>query len=172
MRHLTARRTAPPRPARAGDQRGLTLIELMVALSIAAILVVAAVPSFQDYLGNSRLRGSGNTLFVHAMFAQSEAIKRNNVVRLATDGAVVRVLDRSDPDNEVLVRETVLADGISAAAANIDFGAEGRPVGFAAGSINLSSAVHACSTEIRCPGLRVDGGGAIRLCGDHQISCD
>jgi type IV fimbrial biogenesis protein FimT len=172
MRHLTVRRAAAARHAGARGQRGLTLVELMVALTIAAVLVVAAVPSFQDYLGNSRLRESGNTLFVQALFAQSEAIKRNTVVRLTTDGAVVRVFDRTDPDNEVLVRETVLADGISAAAADIDFGGEGRPLGFAAGSINLSSAAHACSTEIRCPGLRVDGGGAIRLCGDHQTPCD
>jgi len=28
-----------------------------------------------------------------------------------------------------------------------------------------------CSTELRCPGLRVDAGGAMRLCGNHLDSC-
>jgi type IV fimbrial biogenesis protein FimT len=165
MRHLI------PVPSRQAT-RGLTLIELMVALAIAAILVVAAVPSFQDYLHNSRLREGGNTVYAMTLFAQSEAIKRNATVRLSTNAATVRVLDRSDPDNEVLVRETTLTNGVSAQAVTVDFGGEGRPINFAAASINLSSAAHACSTEIRCPGLRVDGGGAIRLCGDHTNPCD
>lgn len=166
MRHLIARE-----PGR-GAQRGLTLVELMVTLSIAAVLVVAAVPSFQDFIANSRLRESGNTVYAMTLFAQSEAIKRNAVVRLSTDAGAVRVIDRTDPANEVLVRETTLTDGISAEAATVDFGAEGRPLNFAAASINLSSAAHVCSAEIRCPGLRVDGGGAIRLCGDHTNLCD
>jgi type IV fimbrial biogenesis protein FimT len=166
MRHLMERQ------ARRCAQRGLTLVELMVTLSIAAVLVVAAVPSFQDFIANSRLREGGNTVYAMTLFAQSEAIKRNAVVRMSTNAGTVRVLDRSDPDNEVLVRETTLTDGISAAAANVDFGAEGRPLNFAAASINLSSAAHVCSAAIRCPGLRVDGGGAIRLCGDHTNQCD
>jgi type IV fimbrial biogenesis protein FimT len=171
MRHLSTRRPPAAGTARA-HQRGLTLIELMVTLSIAAILVVAAAPAFQDYISNSRLRESGNALYAQALFAQSEAIKRNAVVRLSTDGAAtVQVIDRSDPLNEVVVRETVLPTGTTAAATTVDFGGEGRPLNFAAASINLSSAVQTCSTEIRCPGLRVDGGGAIRLCGDHTNNC-
>ena len=37
-------------------QRGLTLIELMVGLTIAAFLLMAAAPFFGDYIRNSRLR--------------------------------------------------------------------------------------------------------------------
>jgi type IV fimbrial biogenesis protein FimT len=146
--------------------RGLTLVELMVALAIAA------VPSFQEYMANSRLREGGNTLFAQTLFAQSEAIKRNTVVRLALEGDQITITDRSDPDDPVELKTAVLNEGLSAADATIDFGGEGRTVGFAAASINLSLASFSCSTEIRCPGLRVDGGGAVRLCGDHSTNCD
>lgn len=152
--------------------RGLTLVELMVGLAIAAMLFVAAVPSFQDYMANSRLREGGNTLFAQTLFAQSEAIKRNAVVRLELDGDQITITDRSDPDEPVELKTVALNEGLSAADATIDFGGEGRPVGFASASINLSLASLSCSAQIRCPGLRVDGGGAVRLCGDHTTNCD
>ena len=76
--------------------RGLTLIELMVGLTIAAFLLMAAAPFFGDYIRNSRLREAGNALLGEALFAQSEAIKRNTTVRLSTSGATLQVIDRSD----------------------------------------------------------------------------
>jgi type IV fimbrial biogenesis protein FimT len=41
-----------------------------------------------------------------------------------------------------------------------------------AGSINLSMTGEICSDDTRCPGLRVDAGGATRLCGNHLQNCD
>ena len=63
----------------------MTLIELMVSLAIAAILTMAAAPSFKDYLANSRLRENGNVIYMQMLFAQSEAIKRNTTVRVSVD---------------------------------------------------------------------------------------
>jgi type IV fimbrial biogenesis protein FimT len=162
MRQLSRRRAA----------RGMTLVELMVALAIAAILAMAAAPSFSDYIANSRLRENGNALYSQALFAQSEAIKRNTVIRLATTGATIQVIDRTDPDAPVVLFERTLSDGVSMSDETVDFNGEGRTVGFAAGAVNLSSTSATCSSEIRCPGLRIDGGGGMRLCSDHTSSCD
>lgn len=153
-------------------QRGMTLVELMVGLAIAAILMMAAAPSFQDYLANSRLRENGNAVYLQTLLAQSEAIKRNTTVRVTIDGATIEVSDRNDPDNPVVLKTVELTHGVTADDATIDFGGEGRPLNFDAASLNLSTSGLSCSTEIRCPGLRVDGGGAIRLCGDHTTNCD
>ena len=62
--------------------RGVTLIELMVGLVITAVLLGMAAPFFGDYVTNSRLREGGNGLMAEALYAQSEALKRNGVVRL------------------------------------------------------------------------------------------
>lgn len=166
MRQLT-----DPHGGRRGH-RGLTLVELMVALAIAAMLAVAAAPSFSEYLANSRLRENGNTLYAQMLFAQSEAIKRNTVVRVAVSSTAVTISDRTDPDAPVELRVSPFTHGISAEAGTLDFGGEGRPVAFATASVDLSHPSLSCSTEIRCPGLRVDGGGSVRLCGDHTTDCE
>ena len=160
------------RPTGRRGERGLTLIELMVALSIAAMLAVAAAPSFSDYLANSRLRENGNALYGQALFAQSEAIKRNTVVRVVVADGEIQVSDRSDEDNPVLLKTTPLTHGVGAEETTIDFGGEGRPLAFAAAAVDLSHPSLECSADIRCPGLRVDGGGAVRLCSDTTSSCD
>jgi type IV fimbrial biogenesis protein FimT len=163
MRQLT--------PLRAALRRGLSLIELMVAFTILGLLTVAAAPMFTDYGINSRLRESGNTLFAEALFAQSEAIKRNNTVRLATDGGTITVSDLSDPANPVVLRTRTLSADVSAPAVQVNFSSQGSTVDLVAGSINLSHATATCSSDRRCPGLRVDAGGSIRLCGNQLVDC-
>jgi type IV fimbrial biogenesis protein FimT len=147
-------------------QRGLTLIELMVALAIGVLLMFAAAPQFAEFVSNSRLREAGNVLYTQALYAQSEALKRNGTVRLAIDGATVTV---SDVTADETLRTVELAGGAAAAEAQtIDF--NGRGMISADTAIDLSLPDQTCSGELRCPGLRVDGGGAIRLCSD-QKSC-
>jgi type IV fimbrial biogenesis protein FimT len=153
-------------------QRGLTLIELMVALSIGVFLVLSAAPYFSDYTTNSRLRESGHLLYSEALVAQSEAIKRNNIVRLSTNGSTIQVIDRSVPGAPVVLRERGLSGSVTAATATLDFDSAGLPRPFGTDvSINLSMSNVTCSSDLRCPGLRVDGGGAIRLCGDTTSAC-
>lgn len=156
----------------AARSRGLTLIELMIGLAIMAVLVAAAGPFMGDLVANSRLREAGNLLFSETLAAQSEAIKRNTTVRVTTTGALVQVIDMSNPASPVVLRERTLPGGATAASGSFDFGSEGRPAPFGtAVSVNLSSTTGTCSADLRCPGLRVDAGGAARLCGNHQVNC-
>lgn len=169
MRHLS-----PHRVGRHGrpSSRGLTLVELMVGLAIGAFLMLTAAPYFTDYIANSKLREGGNLLYAEALLAQSEAVKRNTTVRLTTAGNTVTVIDRTVPATPVTLRTRTFTNNVSAAAADIDFGSEGRPVPFGtAGSVNLSMDGVTCSGAFRCPGLRVDAGGAVRLCGNHLSGC-
>lgn len=165
MRRLTVRRRLRP--------RGLSLVEIMVGLAIAALLMVTASPIFGEFIANSKLREGGNLLLSEALAAQSEAVKRNGVVRLATNGATVEVIDRSGAGDPVVLRRTSLNDGVVAASVNLDFGSEGRPVPFGStGAVNVWISGKPCSTHVRCPGLRVDAGGAARLCPDQLNGCD
>jgi type IV fimbrial biogenesis protein FimT len=143
----------------------------MVGLAIAAILALTAAPFLGDYLANSRLRESGHALLTETLFAQSEAQKRNGRVGLRVQGSVVRTLDFSAGGPGVLLREFNLTAPVAAQTdAALDFDSRGRP---AAGDfgVDLVSAGSACSAERRCPGLRVDAGGAVRLCPDHLENC-
>ena len=66
---------SPPslRTARAG----FTLIELVLALSIVAILAAVAAPNLRDFILNVRLTGQANDLLTAFMLARSEASKRD-----------------------------------------------------------------------------------------------
>jgi type IV fimbrial biogenesis protein FimT len=59
---------------------GLTLVELLVAVSIAAILAAVALPSFASFIDEQRVRALTNELVADLNLARSEAIKRNSRV--------------------------------------------------------------------------------------------
>ncbi|MEJ2385401.1 MAG: GspH/FimT family pseudopilin [Xanthomonadales bacterium] len=65
---------------------GATVLELMVTLTIAAILLVAGVPSFQHYLHRQHVRAAIEQLHHDLMLARSEAVYRNAIV-IACPGA-------------------------------------------------------------------------------------
>lgn len=143
----------------------------MIALAITAILALAAAPFFGDYIANSRLRESGNALFAQTLLAQTEALKRNNTVRVQVVGSDVNLLDMAGGGAGTVIRQLSLtAPVVAEADTSFDFGSNGRPL---AGdvAVNLKATGSTCSADRRCPGLRVDAGGAVRLCGDYTNAC-
>jgi len=59
-------------------ERGVSLIELLVGISIVAILTAVAVPSFTSMLESRRLVAATEGVYAHLQFARSEAIKLNS----------------------------------------------------------------------------------------------
>ena len=62
--------------------RGFTLVELLVTITVAAILATIAIPSFQDATLNGKLSSLANNFVASAQLARGEAIKRNTTVTL------------------------------------------------------------------------------------------
>ena len=56
---------------------GITLIELLVALSVLAILATIGIPSFQNLIRSNQVSASHNELIAMINFARSEAVRRN-----------------------------------------------------------------------------------------------
>lgn len=61
---------------------GFTLIELMVTISVAAILLAVAVPNFRDLIMNNRLASQTNDFVSTLNMARSEAVKRSTAVSI------------------------------------------------------------------------------------------
>lgn len=59
--------------------KGFSLIELIVVLTIASILLMIAGPALQKFVASNRLTSQVNDLLADINLARSEAIKRNAV---------------------------------------------------------------------------------------------
>lgn len=64
------------------DRHGFTLLELMVAMAVAGILLVMALPAFNAMLRSYRVNAAANELVGAANLARSEAIQRGSRVTL------------------------------------------------------------------------------------------
>ena len=62
--------------------RGFTLIELMVVVTLVAVLSAIAVPSFRDLLLNQRLAASTSDFVAALSLTRTEALKRSQLVTL------------------------------------------------------------------------------------------
>ena len=158
-------------------QRGVTLTELLIGLSILAILAGIGAPSFSNSVKNSRQASAYNNLIGSMHLARSEAIKRNTNVTVCArltstrtaapacglnwaNGWLVFVdngttANKVDAGEEVLRIAEPLSDGMSALGIGSSYGA---------------STAFLLRTNIRFNPRGTSswrGGGAIKLCDDR-----
>ena len=118
---------------------GFTLIELMIALSIFAILVFLAFPMYAQFMGNTQIRNRAENSLIGVRLAQATAIKGNSLARFVIDanGWAVFAWDDEIADFAVVpVQSYQFAEGASqtthtlipAAATRVTFDGLGRVV--------------------------------------------
>jgi type IV fimbrial biogenesis protein FimT len=73
--------------------RGFTLIELMVTVTVLAILLSIGIPSFSDVIRNNRTAAATNSLVTSLNFARSEALKRGMPVTVCPANDAVNPTD-------------------------------------------------------------------------------
>jgi len=63
------------------NQHGVTLIELMVAVTIVGILFALAAPNFSKWIQNQQTRAAAESILNGIQLARSTAVKNNNQAR-------------------------------------------------------------------------------------------
>lgn len=66
-------------------QHGFTLVELMVTLSIAAILLMVGIPSLNDIIANNKIVSQSNILVSFIQNARMEAVKNNRTTQICVE---------------------------------------------------------------------------------------
>ena len=73
--------------------RGLTVVELLVAMVIAAVMMTLAIPAFNDFTSQRRMTSTVNSVVAAVNYARNEAARQATAVS-------VQAIDASDRDNE------------------------------------------------------------------------
>ncbi|TMH37624.1 MAG: prepilin-type N-terminal cleavage/methylation domain-containing protein [Betaproteobacteria bacterium] len=66
-------------------EHGFTLIELMIALSIFAFLILIAGPMYADFMGNTQIRNGAENTLMGVRLAQTEALRGNTQAQFILD---------------------------------------------------------------------------------------
>jgi type IV fimbrial biogenesis protein FimT len=161
------------------NERGLTLIELMVVMAVVGVLAMLALPSYQDWVQNSRTRNAAESIQSGIQMARAEAVSRNAPVQFdfransAWTVCVSPVVPGAcpDPDDATTVQSRSAGEGSSAdvtitpsVASPYVFNSLGvlapAPVGGAV-SIDVDNTAATDSRELR---ILIGVGGSSRMC--------
>lgn len=148
------------RPARS---QGFTLIELIVSLSVVAILATLAVPAFRNMIAQSEIRNAATSLSVAMTRARSEATKRSATIRVVRKGGGWATgWEIQDPSNAVLAEQgAVKGVTFDSAPASVVYLSTGRVQG-APSDYRFTLTSSKVSTIQRCVSVDVSGAPSIK----------
>lgn len=177
------------------SQQGMSLIELLVSVSILGILAAIGIPSFQQWVRNSRIRTAAESIQNGLRQARSEAGQRGTNVRfemLATGAAdwQVCVLNgvancsaagatrlqtyTSGATNNVVQINVATAPGNLAAQlgggvpanSGITYNAMGRPTAYGTDIARIDASSNVATDEWLI--TLISAGGMVRMCDPNQ----
>jgi len=153
-------------------QRGITLIEMMIALVIIAMLILVAMPSFSAWLANAQIRNGAEAVLNGMQFARSQAVQFNAPVQFELSGnsswTVTRVSDGEElqsraEEGSATSEATVLPDG----ATQLTFNGMGWIVANDDGSDSITQVDVASTVEVdgvRPLRVTITPGGSVKMC--------
>lgn len=149
---------------------GFSLIELMIGITIMAILLGVAMPSFQTWLRNTQIRNAAEAITNGLQRARAEAVSRNTNVTFALGAdsswtisvvtPATAIESRPSTEGSQNVTRTVLPAG----ATTITFNNFGGVVANADGSASLTQVDLAAVGGNQNLRVTIGVGGNARMC--------
>lgn len=145
------------------------MLELAIALTVLAVLLLMALPSYSTWIQNSQIRTAAESVESGLQLARAEAIRRNAQVSFTLTGNDWSV-DVVNPAINIEKRSDLQGtpNAIITSSLNpITFNGGGRIVPPAVATLNVTNATAACQGNggpLRCLNVQVLAGGGSRLC--------
>lgn len=181
-------------------QGGFSLIELMVVLTLVAILLLLSIPTLGHWVADAKIRNTSESLLGAVRLAQSTAVSRSRTtVLVRTDAAptwdadasasgknwYVRVLPLTDSDEEASAADLIQGTSIGtqndvsiAGPSVLCFGAQGRLVSKTDKELGLGAGCEVPTSDTADPAtfdLTKGAGRALKLqvyLGGRARMCD
>jgi type IV fimbrial biogenesis protein FimT len=143
-------------PARAlRRMRGFTLTELMIVVAVFAVLTGLALPSYNQFVRNQRVKSASFEVFSSLVQARSEAITRNVSITMApVSGNWANGWTVTDAGGTVLRRQDPIAAVTLTGPASVVYNSSGR-LSSASGSFGLTAT--GASITSRCITVDLSG---------------
>lgn len=96
------------------SQRGVNMVELVIALAILGIIVSIALPNYRVFIQNTQIRTVGESILNGLQVARAEAVRRNTDVRFEMlAGSAWRVCLQADVDCDPPIQSRTSGEGSS-----------------------------------------------------------
>ncbi len=169
------------------QQRGVTLIEVMVAITILVIITLLALPSFTRWIAGTKIRTQAESIQNGLRMAQREAVSRNTTVTFrftATSPPACNSTASTSGTNWIICSGSTQLDRsigqagsdstlVTSNFASVVFDGLGRTNQNGNKTINITSTQGDCQTGqsegIRCLRIMLSPGGRVHLC-DPMLS--
>jgi type IV fimbrial biogenesis protein FimT len=159
-------------------EQGFTLVELMITIAVFVVLIVLAIPSFNQWIANTKIRSTTESILAGFQLARAEAVRMNRGVRITlnadTSWSVTEILS----GNVVQTRPAAEGSGNTTmavtpvAASTVDFNGLGRVTNLTPiTQVDVDSTVipAASTKELR---ITINTGGSARACDPSHPSSD
>jgi type IV fimbrial biogenesis protein FimT len=169
---------------RKGRSAGFTLIELMVALSLVALLLIVAIPSYQSLRQEQMVKAATQAVYTDVMLLKSEAIKRNRTLqfiifnsgtsnwcyRIFIDGSCNSCNDHCSSIEGRKGADASEYPGISLAASYSESASNVRPLSISPRRSSLAAGNIAISSGTYSMQVKTNNVGRVRTCGVSNVS--
>lgn len=122
--------------------RGFTLTELMIVVTVFAVLTSLALPSYNQFVRNQRVKSASFEVFSSLVQARSEAITRNASITMAPVSGTTNWANGwtvADAGGTVLRRQEAIAAITLTGPTSVVYNSSGR-LSSASGSFELTAA--------------------------------
>jgi type IV fimbrial biogenesis protein FimT len=165
------------------SQRGMSMIELLITVTILAIMMMAAVPAYTAWVQNTQIRTAAESIKNGLQLARTEAIQTNQLVRFAmTTNSGWKVNPADDPDKDPPIAEKIHEEGTPnvtialapAASIEVVFDAFGKVVTPPAPltALRISNPVIVDPDERRDLIIVISASGSARMCDPKVLNPD